>query len=100
MTDVARRSTLKAQMMKSGAITPEDAPEVAAAAWFKGKKKKKNRREKCAICDAALMTICVSVLFSAPFLFTFLCCDVGGASFFLAPGEHLHLLAVITSAEV
>lgn len=99
MTDVARRSKLKAQMTKSGAITPEDVPEAAAAARFKGKRKKK-RREKCAICDAALMIICVSVLFSAPFLFTFLCCDVGVASFFLAPGEHLHLLAILTSAEV
>lgn len=77
---------------------PEDVPEAAAAVWFKGKEKK--RRGKCAICDAALMIICVSVLFSAPFLFTFLCCDVGVASCFLAPGGHLHLLVIITSAEV
>lgn len=47
MTDVARRSKLKAQMTKSGAITAEDVPEAAAAAWFKGKKKKKEEGEMC-----------------------------------------------------
>lgn len=45
MTDVARRSKLKAQMTKSGAIAPEDVPEAAAAAWFKGKRKKKEEGE-------------------------------------------------------
>lgn len=44
MTDVARRSKLKAQMMKNGGITPKDVPEAAAAAWVKGKKKEKKKR--------------------------------------------------------